>query len=180
MMVINDHPALHERKFDGRTIVMRETLLRSVALLFGLAAGIGAGGMLDLRSIAPLRSAAAADNAGPRIVPIPLSTPLTDHFVYPPQVPIGNFDGAYTEATVYKSGFYAGNRVAFWASEAGALRSYSFPKDEFVYVLEGTVVTTETDGTKHEFHPGDAFVLPKGWAGVWDMKSRFKKMIVNF
>jgi uncharacterized cupin superfamily protein len=144
---------------------MRETLLRYTFLLVGLAAGAAAGGSFDLRSALSLRAAAAADNAGPR---------------YPPQVPVGSFDGAYIEATVYKSGVFAGNRVAFWESEAGALRSSSFPKDEFVYVLEGTVVTTETDGTKHEFHPGDTFVLPKGWAGLWDMKTRFKKMIVNF
>jgi hypothetical protein len=28
--------------------------------------------------------------------------------------------------------------------------------------------------------PGDAFVIPKGWAGTWDMKTHFKKIIVNF
>jgi uncharacterized cupin superfamily protein len=159
---------------------MRETLLRYTFLLVGLAAGAAVGGSPDLRSALSLRPAAAADNAGPPIVPVPLSTPLTDRFVYPPQVPVGSHDGAYKEATVYKSGVFAGNRVAFWESEAGALRSFSFPKDEFIYVLEGTVVTTETDGTKHEFRPGDTFVLPKGWVGLWDMKTRFKKMIVNF
>jgi uncharacterized cupin superfamily protein len=159
---------------------MRETVLRFAFLCLGLTAGIAAGGLLDVRSVAPLRAAAAAETAGPRIVPVPPGTPLTDRFVYPPQVPVGTFDGAYIEATVYKSGVFAGNRVAFWESEAGALRSFSFPKDEFVYVLEGTVITTETDGTKHEFHPGDTFVLPKGWAGLWDMKTHFKKMIVNF
>ena len=31
-----------------------------------------------------------------------------------------------------------------------------------------------------EFHPGDAFVIPKGWVGTWDMTTRFKKIIVNF
>jgi uncharacterized cupin superfamily protein len=156
------------------------TLSKQMYLFLGLAVGVAAGGLLDVRSAVSLRPAAAADNAGPRIMPVPPGTVLTDHFVYPPQVPVGTFDGAYTEATVYKSGVFAGNRVAFWASEAGALRSFSFPKDEFVYVLEGTVVTTGLDGTKHAFHPGDTFVLPKGWAGMWDMKTRFKKMIVNF
>jgi uncharacterized cupin superfamily protein len=127
-----------------------------------------------------LPPAAAADNASPGIVPIPLNTSLTDHLVYPPSVPIGSFDGAYKEATVYRSGVYAGNRVAFWESEAGGLRSFNYPKDEFIYVLEGSVVTTDANGAKHEFHAGDAFVLPKGWVGVWDMKDHFKKIIVNF
>jgi len=159
---------------------MRETLLKSMLVLAGLAAGIAAAGLLDLRSAVSLRPAAAADNASPRIVPVPLSTQLTDNLVYPPQVPVGSFDGAYKEATVFKSGIFAGNRVAFWESEAGALRSVNYPKDEFIYVLEGTVVTTDADGTKREFHPGDTFVLPKGWVGLWDMKTHFKKIIVNF
>ncbi len=159
---------------------MRETLSRYMHLLIGLATGIAAGGLFDLRSAVSLRPAAAADNAGPRIVPIPLNTPLTDNLVYPPQVPVGDFDGAYKEATVYRSDIHAGNQVAFWESGAGALRSYKYPIDEFIHVLEGSVVTTELDGTKHEFHAGDTFVLPKGWAGLWDMKTRFKKIIVNF
>jgi uncharacterized cupin superfamily protein len=41
-------------------------------------------------------------------------------------------------------------------------------------------VTTDADGTQHEFHAGDVRILPKGWVGVWDMKTRFKKTIVNF
>jgi uncharacterized cupin superfamily protein len=89
-------------------------------------------------------------------------------------------DGAYTIATTYKSGVFAGNKVVFWGSEAGALKAGSYPLDEFVYVLEGDLVTVDADGTRHEFHPGDAFVIPKGWAGTWDMKTRFKKIIVTF
>jgi uncharacterized cupin superfamily protein len=143
--------------------------LAAVAAVFLLGFGVGVS----------WRPAAAAD-ASPHIAPVPLNTPLTDHLVYPPSVAVGNFDGAYTEATVYKSGIHAGDRVAFWASEAGALRATSFPRDEFVYVLEGSVVTTDADGTQHEFHPGDAFVIPKGWVGLWDMKTGFKKLIVNF
>ena len=88
--------------------------------------------------------------------------------------------GAYKEATVYRSGVFAGNRVAFWESEAGGLRSSNYPKDEFIYVLEGSVVTTDANGTKHEFHAGEAFVLPKGWVGLWEMNAHFKKIIVNF
>jgi len=41
------------------------------------------------------------------------------------------------------------------------------------------LVAQHTDGTRHEFHPGDAFVIPKGWVGIWDMKTPFKTIIVN-
>jgi uncharacterized cupin superfamily protein len=79
-----------------------------------------------------------------------------------------------------RPGVFAGNKVALWGSEAGALKAGNYPLDEFVYVLEGDLVTVDADGSRHEFHPGDAFVIPKGWAGTWDMKTRFKKIIVNF
>ena len=65
-------------------------------------------------------------------------------------------------------------------SEAGALKAGNYPLDEFVYVLEGELITIDADGTRHEFHPGDALIMPKGWAGIWDMKTRFKKLLVNF
>jgi uncharacterized cupin superfamily protein len=159
---------------------MRESMLSHKLLPLGLAAVIAAGALPGLRSAASLRPAAAANNASPGIVPIPLSTPLTDRLVYPPGMAVGNFDGAYKEATVYRSGVFAGNGVAFWESAAGGLRSSNYPKDEFIYVLEGSVVTTDANGTKHEFHAGDAFVLPKGWVGLWDMNAHFKKIIVNF
>jgi len=152
----------------------RVRLLIASALLFGL-------GSLSTLIIPGLKPAGAAgDGPHPGIFLIPLNTALTEHLVYRPGIAIGNFDGAYTMATMYKSGVFAGNKVAFWGSEAGALNSGNYPLDEFVYVLEGDVVTTDADGTRHEFHPGDAFIIPKGWAGTWDMKTRFKKIIVNF
>jgi uncharacterized cupin superfamily protein len=123
---------------------------------------------------------AAGEGTRPGIFRIPLDTPLTERAVYPPGIAIGNFDGAYTMATMYKSGVFAGNKVAFWGSEAGTLKAGNYPLDEFVYVLEGDLVTVDANGTRREFHPGDAFVIPKGWAGTWDMKTHFKKIIVNF
>jgi uncharacterized cupin superfamily protein len=47
-------------------------------------------------------------------------------------------------------------------------------------VIEGHLVTSDVGGKVHEFRAGDTFVIPKGWAGTWDMKSHFKKLFVNF
>lgn len=126
------------------------------------------------------RAAAAVDEKHPGIVLAPLTASLTERSIYPPGVAVGKFDGAYVMATLYKSRSTDGNKVALWGSEPGALKATDYPIDEFVYVLEGDVVTTDADGTRHEFHPGDSFVIPKGWVGTWDMKTRFKKIIVNF
>jgi uncharacterized cupin superfamily protein len=113
----------------------------------------------------PKPAGAAGDATHPGIFRIPLDTPLTERAVYPPGIAVGSFDGAYTIATMYKSGVFAGNKVAFWGSEAGALKAGNYPPDEFVYVLEGDLVTVDADGTRHEFHPGDALVIPKGLGG---------------
>lgn len=161
--------------------MMGKVLLRYVLLPLALAAVFAAGTVAGaLWSGAYLRPATAAEKAHPGIVLISLQTPMLETLVYPPGIPMGNFDGAYKLAKLYVSGVHAGNKVALWESEAGGSRSANYPQDEFIYVLEGTVVTTDEDGTQHEFHAGDVFVLPKGWAGIWDMKTRFKKIIVNF
>lgn len=149
----------------------------SVAVAAGVV--IAVGGSLTV-TLVPKSAGAADGGSHPGIVAIPLGTPLTERGVYPPGIAVGSFDGAYTMATMYKSGVFTGNKVAFWGSEAGALKAGNYPLDEFVYVLEGDLVTVDGDGTRHEFHPGDALIIPKGWAGTWDMKTRFKKIIVNF
>lgn len=50
--------------------------------------------------------------------------------------------------------------------------------DEFVYVLSGKLILTEPDGTAHEFLPGDAFVLPIGYTGTWEMQGNYRELVV--
>lgn len=87
------------------------------------------------------------------------------------------FDGSYTTAMQYDA---TAEKfvVGLWASEAGVLQTDAYPHDEYCLVLEGTLVVTNRSGTKDEFKPGDSFVIPKGWAGTWDMKTKFKKQYV--
>jgi uncharacterized cupin superfamily protein len=158
----------------------RGLALKCIGLVIASAALIAVGGLPTLITLGSRPAGAASEGSHPGIVRIPLDTQLTERAVYAPGIALGNFDGAYTMAIMYKSGVFAGNRVAFWGSEAGALKAGNYPLDEFVYVLEGDLATVDADGTRHEFHPGDALVIPKGWAGIWDMKTRFKKIIVNF
>lgn len=154
--------------------------LHSLRLVISSAALIAAASLSAQVTPVEKPTSAGGEAQHPGIVRIPLDTALSERAVYPPGIAMGNFDGAYTMATMYKSEVYARNKVAFWASEAGALKAGNYPLDEFVYILEGDLVTIDADGTRHEFHPGDAFIIPKGWAGIWDMKTRFKKIIVNF
>jgi uncharacterized cupin superfamily protein len=99
---------------------------------------------------------------------------------YPKEmVPEGqeSFGGEYKTVDGYKSadGKFL---VAIWESGPGVLQTDSYPNDEYVLVLEGDLAITNESGAKDEFEPGDSFVIPKGWAGTWDMKTKFKKQFV--
>lgn len=50
--------------------------------------------------------------------------------------------------------------------------------DEFVYVLSGKLILTETNGTKHEYRPGDSLVLPAGYSGTWEMQGNYREIAV--
>jgi uncharacterized cupin superfamily protein len=50
--------------------------------------------------------------------------------------------------------------------------------DEFVYVLSGKLILTEPNGTRHEYLPGDALVLPIGYKGTWEMQGNYRELVV--
>jgi uncharacterized cupin superfamily protein len=50
--------------------------------------------------------------------------------------------------------------------------------DEFVYVLSGKLILTEPNGTRHEYLPGDALVLPVGYKGTWEMQGNYRELVV--
>jgi uncharacterized cupin superfamily protein len=50
--------------------------------------------------------------------------------------------------------------------------------DEFVLVLNGKLVLTEPNGTVHEFTPGQAFVVPKGYRGTWEQHGRYRELAI--
>jgi uncharacterized cupin superfamily protein len=50
--------------------------------------------------------------------------------------------------------------------------------DEFVLVLNGKLVLTEPNGTRHEFTPGQAFVVPKGYTGTWEQQGTYRELAI--
>jgi uncharacterized cupin superfamily protein len=88
-----------------------------------------------------------------------------------------SFDGGYKTVNAYESKDKK-FLVALWESGPGVLQTDSYPNDEYVLVLEGRLAITNKSGKKDEFKAGDSFVIPKGWAGTWDMKTKFKKQFV--
>ncbi len=125
-------------------------------------------------------SAASTVQATPNIARLDPNAKADQPGKYPKEmVPPGqsSFHGGYGIAKSYQSKdekFVVG----LWESGPGLLRTDGYPNDEYVRVLDGDLAITNRDGSKDEFKPGDSFVIPKGWAGTWDMKTKFKKQFV--
>ena len=122
---------------------MRSRAVKWIGLVIASVALVAFGGLATPIWLGPRPAGAAGEGWHPGIVRVPLDAQLTERAVYPPGIAVGNFDGAYALATMYKSGVFAGNKVALWGSEAGALKAGNCPLDEFVYILEGDLVTVD-------------------------------------
>lgn len=57
-------------------------------------------------------------------------------------------------------------RAGIWRSTAYSEHYDSYPCDEFMIVLDGEV-TLENDDISETFRKGDAFLVPKGFKGIW-------------
>ena len=68
--------------------------------------------------------------------------------------------------------------VVFESTPAKAAHREPFTFDEFVYILSGKLILTESDGTRYEYTAGDALVVPKGFAGTWEMQGIYREIAV--
>lgn len=71
--------------------------------------------------------------------------------------------------------FHAGK----WASTPGRWR-VSYTEYEFCYLLTGRVVIEAASGRRVEFLAGDAFVVPRGFSGIWEVLAPTEKLYVIF
>jgi uncharacterized cupin superfamily protein len=61
-----------------------------------------------------------------------------------------------------------------WESEPGAWRIH-YTEHEFCHIIEGVSRLTGDDGTSLMVKAGDAFVIPAGFTGVWEVVERTRK-----
>lgn len=71
--------------------------------------------------------------------------------------------------------FFAGN----WSSGVGCWR-VAYTEHEFCHLLEGRVLLRAEDGREWRFGPGDAFVIPAGFAGSWESLDPVRKRYAIF
>lgn len=111
------------------------------------------------------------------VVPISADAAL-DHLglSFPDQVVEGN--PVESGITVHDR---AGSRtsVGLWESEAGTVDFASYPFDEFCSVVSGRIELVEEGGELWSFGPGDAFVIRKGFRGLWRMPVTTRKYYVE-
>jgi len=62
-----------------------------------------------------------------------------------------------------------------WEGQPGRWR-VNFTENEFCHLLAGKVVVTGRDGTSRTFVAGDAFVMPAGFEGTWDVVEPARKL----
>jgi len=66
-----------------------------------------------------------------------------------------------------------------WSSTSGKWR-IRYTEHEFCVLIEGRVRITGMDGEKREFRGGDAFVVPAGFEGTWEVVEPCKKWYAIF
>jgi uncharacterized cupin superfamily protein len=66
-----------------------------------------------------------------------------------------------------------------WESTPGRWR-VSYTENEFCHITEGEVVIEDASGRQWTFKPGDSFVIPAGFAGVWHVRKPLRKLYVIF
>jgi uncharacterized cupin superfamily protein len=69
--------------------------------------------------------------------------------------------------------------VGKWTSTPGKWR-VRYTEHEFCLITYGQALIRGDDGTVHSFGAGDAFVVPAGFSGTWEVVSDCTKIYVIF
>jgi hypothetical protein len=115
--------------------------------------------------------------SAPRVIPLNDTSAEPEVYYLPPEKLIsGNPEQtAWTDYTDPSGRFFAG----FWQSEVGKWH-IAYTEEEYCELLEGTSVITDADGHAVTVSAGDRFVIPRGFAGTWEVVERTRKLFVIY
>ena len=65
-----------------------------------------------------------------------------------------------------------------WEASVATWTEDDYPVEEVCVMLAGHLRLTDADGVAHDLRQGDAFHLPKGWSGTWDVVEDMRKFYV--
>ena len=65
--------------------------------------------------------------------------------------------------------------VGIYQSKTGSeVIDTPYPYNEYMYILEGEIVTKKIDGHAHTYRVGESFMMPKGWMGDFSIVKDLK------
>lgn len=67
-----------------------------------------------------------------------------------------------------------------WSSEVGKWSVDYSQRHEFCYLIKGHIVLADEDGIESTFKAGDAFVIPVGFKGSWEVVEPVTKHYVIY
>lgn len=71
---------------------------------------------------------------------------------------------------MYSADSGAGSLISgTWSSEAGKWHVDYSSRHEFCYLLAGYMILTDANGEESTFKAGDAFMIPLGFKGTWEV-----------
>ena len=70
-------------------------------------------------------------------------------------------------------------RSGEWVSTPGKWKAIP-AKSEFCYILEGKVIIADSKGGERTYTAGDAFLIPKGFDGTWEVIETTRKYFVAY
>jgi len=78
-------------------------------------------------------------------------------------------DGPVTDVTLLKSrdGTY---ETGLYDAGPSDQRIESYPYNEFIYVISGSITLVAADGSVLEAKAGESLAIPQGWKGQWKTK----------
>lgn len=66
-----------------------------------------------------------------------------------------------------------------WEGDPGWVRFDAWPYSEICFIQSGRVAVEALDGRRWEYGPGDAFLIPAGFSGVWHTIEPSRKVFVG-
>ena len=97
---------------------------------------------------------------------------------------MGEFEDNITQGEDGSAGFsthmfHTGKiMVSVYEAEPGKVHIDGSVYDEFIQILEGSLILTPDSGGKFEFKTGESLVVPKGYKGGWHMPEKYRELIV--
>jgi uncharacterized cupin superfamily protein len=104
-------------------------------------------------------------------------TPTVEEYhLAPEKLLVGNpLQQVWLDHTDATGQFFAGT----WRSEPGKWH-IRYTEEEYCELLEGHSVVTDNTGQATALHAGDRFVIPRGFAGTWEVLVTTTKRFVIF